>query len=153
MRNARTGSLAAANSGTAAIEFALVAPVFLMFVFGGIEFARLLWTQEALQQTAIAGARCMAIAQGAIQNSACTSGGTYNAATTKSQLESIARGWGLSLQDSNITLDNTTACGGSTGVFSQVKINTTFTTPVPQIVLLSAGDPLTATACYPNNPF
>jgi Flp pilus assembly protein TadG len=143
-----------ACGGTAAIEFALIAPMFLMLVFGGIEFSRLLWTQEALQQTAVAGARCMAIAQGAIQNSACASGGTYSASTTKSQIETIASGWGLSVQDSDITLDNTTACGGTTGVFSQVTINISFTTPVPQFVLISAGaEPMTATACYPNNPF
>jgi hypothetical protein len=45
------------------VEFALVAPVFLAPLFGTLEFGRALWTQQALQQTAIAGARCMALPQ------------------------------------------------------------------------------------------
>jgi Flp pilus assembly protein TadG len=55
--------LTSASDGTTAVEFALVAPMFLMLVFGAIEFGRILWTEQALQETAIAGARCMAIAQ------------------------------------------------------------------------------------------
>jgi Flp pilus assembly protein TadG len=35
----------AACGGAAVIEFALVAPMFLMLLFGSIEFGRLLWTQ------------------------------------------------------------------------------------------------------------
>jgi Flp pilus assembly protein TadG len=153
MRNPKTKSLAVACDGVAAIEFALVAPLFLALVFGSIEYGRLLWTQQALQQAATAGARCMAVAQGAIQSSVCASGGSYSASSTKSQIESIASGWGLSVQDSDITLDNAATCGGATG-FSQVTITNNFKTPIPQIVqLASSGTALTATACYPNNPF
>lgn len=65
MTSSKIGCLFATCGGSAVIEFAMVAPVFLMLVFGCIEFGRLLWTQQALQQTAIAGVRCMAIAQGA----------------------------------------------------------------------------------------
>ena len=101
-----------------------------------------------------ADARCMAIAQGAIQSSSCASGGAYSASSTNTYIENIASGWGLSVRDSNIHLDTTGAdCGGTSGL-SEVKITIAFTTPVPQIVLLSAGaEPSTATACYPNNPF
>jgi len=151
---ARTAASFAMNcGGSAVIEFALLAPVFLMLLFGSIEFGRLLWTQQALQQVAIAGARCMAVAQGAIQSSTCASGGSYSAASTKSYIETTASGWGISVQDADVTLDNTATCGGVTG-FSQVTITNNFNTPVPQIVLLAAGGTsLTATACYPNNPF
>ena len=152
MRNKRSASFATCR-GTAVIEFALLAPVFLMFLFGSIEFGRLLWTQQALQQAAIAGARCMAVAQGAIQSSACASSGSYSSASTKSYIETTASGWGISVQDADITLNNAAACGGVTG-FSQVTITNNFNTPVPQIVRLAAGGTsLTATACYPNNPF
>jgi Flp pilus assembly protein TadG len=145
MRNIGSKSFAAACGGASAIEFALVAPMFLMIVFGTIEFGRLLWTKQALQQTAIAGARCMAIAQGAIQGSPCAAGGTT------SYIQSVASGWGLSLQSSNIQLSS--SCGTTSG-FSQVQITSTFNTPVPQLVqLATGGTQLTATACYPNNPF
>jgi Flp pilus assembly protein TadG len=145
MRNTGSKSFAAVCGGASAIEFALVAPMFLALVFGTIEYGRLLWTKQALQQTAIAGARCMAIAQGPIQDSPCAAGGTT------SYIQSVASGWGLSVPSSNIMLSS--SCGGTAG-FSQVQITSTFNTPVPAIVLLAAGGTgLTATACYPNNPF
>jgi Flp pilus assembly protein TadG len=78
-----------AQEGTTAIEFALVAPVFLMLVFGTIEFGRLPWTQQALQQTAIAGARCVAIAQGKTRTSPCASGGSYSSTTATSYQDSL----------------------------------------------------------------
>jgi len=106
MNEPRAESLVAACGGTTAIEFALVAPIFMMFLFGTIEFGRLLWTEQALQETAIAGARCMAIAQGTTQSSACASGGTYSSTTTNSYIQTIASGWGLSIPSSAITLNN-----------------------------------------------
>jgi Flp pilus assembly protein TadG len=143
----------AASSGTAAIEFALVAPIFLMFLFGIIEFGRLMWTEQALEQTAIAGARCMAIAQGAVQNSSCASGGSYSSSNTTTYIQNVASGWGLSIPSTGISLNNAADCG-TTGVFSQVTITSTFNTPVPQLVqLATGGTSLTASACYPNNPF
>jgi Flp pilus assembly protein TadG len=140
--------------GMAAIEFALVAPMFVMLVFGTIEFGRLLWTKQALQQTAIAGARCMAIAQGAIQSSPCASGGSYSPTSTQTYIQNTASGWGLSVPTTNITLDTSGSdCGGTSGLV-EAKITNTFTTPVPAIVLLAAGGTtLTAIACYPSNPF
>ena len=146
-------SLRAARSGTTAVEFALVAPLFLMFLFGTVEFGRLLWTREALQQSAIAGARCMALAQGAVQNSPCSSSGSYSASTTKSYIQSIAGGWGLSLPVSAITLDNNATCASTAG-FSQVTITYTFTSVAPKIVLLPVGGAnLSLTACSPNNTY
>ena len=63
----------------------------------------------------------------------------------------VGSGWGLSIATSDITLNKTATCGGTSG-FSQVKLSNTFTTAVPQIVLLAAGGTaLSATACYPNN--
>lgn len=134
-----------------AVEFALVLPMFLMLVFGTIEFGRILWTEQALQETAAAGARCMAIAQGAKEASACASGGSYSSATTTSYIQTVAGGWGLSLPSSGIILDNASSCGGSSG-FSQVTLTSTFTSVVPNLVeLATGGSTLTATACYPNN--
>lgn len=50
--------LARAADGTAAIEFALLMPAFLMMFMGVVEFGRLYWTQSTLQQAVEAAARC-----------------------------------------------------------------------------------------------
>jgi Flp pilus assembly protein TadG len=152
MRALSLRSLKQTNDGATAVEFALVLPMFLMLVFGGIEFGLVLWTQQALQETAIAGARCMAIAQASTQTeSPCVSGSSYSATSTKSYIQAVASGWGLTVPTSNIALypaGNSSACTG----LSQVTITKTFTSAVPQIVQLAAGGTtLTATACYPNN--
>lgn len=45
------------SRGTAAIEFAIVLPVFLAFIFGSIEFGYVLWANSSLQYGATYGAR------------------------------------------------------------------------------------------------
>ena len=50
------------RSATAAVEFALVAPVFLMFVFGLIEFGRMMMVQQSLTNAAREGCRTAALA-------------------------------------------------------------------------------------------
>ena len=137
-------ALARARGGTTAVEFALVLPMFLMLVFGGIEFGRLLWMKEALQETAIAGARCVALAQGSTPYGPCASGGT----TTTTYIQNVAKGWGLSVPTSGISL---TASGACTDL-SQVTLTYQFTSVAPNLVQLAAGGTtLTATACFPNN--
>ncbi|HJU15428.1 MAG TPA: TadE family protein [Stellaceae bacterium] len=147
MRPSSLRALCRAHSGNAAIEFALVFPMFLMLIFGTFDYGRLLWTWQALQETATVGARCMAIPQGA-----CASGGSYNQANTTSFIQAVAQHWGLSIPSGNITLSQNASCGGSGG-FSTVSITTIFTSVVPKIVLLpGSGKSLSATACYPNSP-
>ena len=144
-------ALARACGGASAVEFALVLPMFLTLVFGGIEFGRLLWTKEALQETAIAGARCMAIAQGATQDSPCASGSSYSATSTKSYIQTVASGWGVTVPTSGIALYPTGNASACTGL-SQVTLTSTFYSVAPSLVQLAAGGTtLTATACFPNN--
>ena len=108
--------ITATEDGATAVEFALVAPMFLMLVFGAIEFGRVLWTEQALQETALAGARCMAIAQtrtAAQNSSSCTSSGSYSSGKTKTYIQNVASGWGLSLPLSGISLSTSASCGGT----------------------------------------
>ncbi len=146
--------ISAAEDGATAVEFALVAPMFLMLTFGAIEFGRVLWTEQALQETAIAGARCMAIAQTihtAQNTGSCASSGAFSATNTNSYIENVASGWGLSLTASNITL-NPSATSGACAGLSQVTLTSTFTSVVPNLVKLSSGGlTLTASACYPHS--
>ena len=44
-----------------AVEFALVAPTFMMFMFMIIDGARATWTYQTLQQVATDAARCAAL--------------------------------------------------------------------------------------------
>lgn len=132
--------------GTSAVEFGIVALPLFMLAFGIFEFARLYWTQEALQESATAGARCMGILQ-----SSCASSGTYNSANTVSYVQGVAANWGITVPSADIVPTNSTSCGGSTG-FSQVLITYTFTTLIPNIIPIPrAGKVLTLTSCYPNN--
>jgi len=60
--SATLGDRAFSNtSGAAAVEFALLVPVLILFLFGIIECGRILWTENALQFAVERAARCAAI--------------------------------------------------------------------------------------------
>ena len=46
--NRRTRHCLSDRAGTAAIEFAIVLPVFLLFIFGTLEIGRFMWSEHAL---------------------------------------------------------------------------------------------------------
>jgi Flp pilus assembly protein TadG len=50
------------RSGVAAVEFALVAPIFFLLVFGLIEFGRMMMVQQALTNAAREGSRVAVLA-------------------------------------------------------------------------------------------
>ena len=134
------------RDGTAAIEFGVVALPLMMLALGIFEFARLYWTQEALQESAMAGARCMGILQ-----SSCAANGAYSASATTSYIQQVASSWGLTVPSTDISANNGTTCGGLSG-FSQVQITYTFHTVVPGIIPIGAqGKSLVIQSCYPNN--
>ncbi|WP_026596003.1 TadE/TadG family type IV pilus assembly protein [Methyloferula stellata] len=139
-----TGSTSAAT----AVEFGMVFLPLVLVMFGIMEFGRALWTREALQQTAIAGARCMGVVQ-----TGCGTAGVYNASMATSFIQAQAASWAIPLSSSNITLSNTASCAGLAGTgFSQVSITYRFKTVVPVLIpSLAAGIPFVATACFPNN--
>jgi Flp pilus assembly protein TadG len=135
------------RSGTAAIEFAFLAPALLMASFGIYEFGRWGWTLEALQESASAGARCAGIGQ-----AACESGGAYSASSTASYVQGVATGWGLTVPTADISSSNSASCGGVTG-FSTVTISYVFTSVVTKIIPTgTTGKTLTLTSCFPNTP-
>lgn len=132
-------------SGASAVEFALVAPVFLLMLFGMIEFARLFWTTHALHETALATARCMGIPQ-----LECEDGGAYSAENAIAFARSKAAGWLIELDLSAIVLDRNSSCHGVGGL-SRVSIDYRFTTVVPNFLTsLAGGTQLKAEACYTN---
>jgi Flp pilus assembly protein TadG len=135
-----------AREATTAIEFGIIALPLLLLIFGIMEFGQMLWTQEALQQTAIAGARCMGMTQ-----ASCGIGGVYSASLTKGYLQTQAANWSITLTSSNIALNASTTCGGVTG-FSQVSIAYAMTSVAPNVIqALMGSKTLTAVACFPNH--
>lgn len=116
------------RNGNAAVEFALLAPVFLLMLLGIVEFGRLFWTQSSLQHAVEAAARCAAI-----NSSTCAS---------DAQTESYAAAevFGQSVGASAFTVSRG-ACG--TQVKAQVKY--AFTVPA----LFPYNITLNAQSCYP----
>jgi len=49
------------EGGASVVEFALILPVFIAFVFGMINCGLLLWTQLGLEHGVVAASRCAAI--------------------------------------------------------------------------------------------
>lgn len=132
--------------GTSAVEFAILAGPMALLLVGSLEFGRLYWVRQALQETAIEGARCMGVLQ-----PGCKAGTSYSSAATTTFIKDTAKGRGVKLSDSDLTLSPNTSCSGVSG-FSSVTINYTFETALPPFVAeaLVDGLQLTATACFPN---
>lgn len=149
---ARIFSGPARTQGTAAIEFALVVTALIFLLFGIIEFGRYIWTMEALQETATAGARCMAVTVGVTSASGqCASSASYSTASTTSFIQSHAAGLGLTASGLTIGLTSaaTTSSCGASGM-SQVTLKYTFKTVLPAYIPIPTTT-LVGNACFPNN--
>jgi Flp pilus assembly protein TadG len=142
------------RAGGSAVEFALVLGPLLGLVFGITEYGRLLWTREALQQTATLTARCSGILQ-----ASCTTGNAFDSSKATTYAQQIGSNWGLSIPAGNVTVTKNATCGGVTN-FSSATITRTFTTPIPQIawfggpnmqIMSAGGVSLSVSACFPNS--
>ena len=130
--------------GGAAVEFSLVMMALFLVLFGITEMAWYMWTANALQQTAIQTARCMGVL-----NTACASGAAYSSSRTLSFLQSAASTYGITVPSAGVSLSTAATCGGVAG-FSQVTINYTFQTVVPNLVTGLSSVALSESACFPN---
>ncbi len=144
---ARRGGFLANRRGATAVEFSLVIIPLLLFLFGTIEFARLMWTRQSMQSLAITAARCVGILQ-----PSCVSGTAYNETNTRNFIIDRAAAFGVPLAAGNITITtNATVEECRVTGFSRVSINYTFNTVAPKLITaLNGGKSLTATACFPN---
>ncbi len=114
--------------GASALEFALIAPAFFMFVFGVIEMGLLFWTQIGMQHGAEMAARCASV-----NNVLC---GNTAAITSYAAQQSL----GLSLPPSTFSVA-TPGCGN--------QVNGSYVFQFPQILNVSPLT-LTAQACFPS---
>ncbi len=117
------------EQGTSAVEFALIAPVFFLFIFGIIAFGLLFWTQIGMQHGAEMAARCASI------NTTLCPTSNPSAITNYALQQAL----GLSLPSSTFTY-STPACG------NQVSASYTFEFPD---ILNRSPLTLTAQACFP----
>jgi Flp pilus assembly protein TadG len=111
------------------VEFALIAPLFFLFIYGIIAFGIAFWTQVGLQHGAEMAARCATI------NTTLCPSGNPSAITSYAAQQAL----GLSVPASTFTY-TTPACG------NQVSAAYTFT--FPNILNLGSVT-LTAQACFP----
>lgn len=123
--------------GVTIVEFAIVAPILLMFIFGIIESARMLWTAQALQETAYATARCVAIDD------------------TRCGTEALARQFAvdragqsrIALPSSAVSFDFNATCNGVPGM-DRVALSMPYGSPIGGLVP-AFPDKLEAAACMP----
>ena len=64
----KTRSRKVLRQGAACVEFALVAPLFILFIFAILEFGRIMFVQQVLVQTSRDGARHAIINGSTIEN-------------------------------------------------------------------------------------
>ena len=126
--------------GTTAIEFALVGLVLLTLLFGGIEYARLFWTWEALQLAGDDTARCVGI-------------GSSDCATPSTYAVTAAGNYGASgLLAANVQIVSATSsapCNQLTGNSAvSVTLSLSFTSPASTLIP-GLNRTLTTTSCYP----
>ncbi|HEX4081186.1 MAG TPA: hypothetical protein VHX61_20165 [Rhizomicrobium sp.] len=119
---------------------------FLALALGVYGFGRACWTLEALQESAVQGARCIGV-----QESGCYSGGTYSASGSISYVQNVASGWGISVPSGDITPTQSATCGTVAG-FAQVQISYQFSTVAGKLIPSLASRTLSIASCFPDNP-
>jgi Flp pilus assembly protein TadG len=117
------------QGGASAVEFALIAPVFFLLIFGIIACGLLFWTQVGLQHGAEMAARCASI------NSTLCPSNNPSAITNYAMQQTL----GLSLPASTFAY-TTPACRN--------QVSASYTFQFPDILNLGPLT-LTAQACFP----
>jgi len=130
-----TGSLLRASAGATAIEFAIVFPVFLVFVLGIVEFGRALWTQTALQSAVETAARCAAV-----NPTSCTPSVTRYAAS---------QAFGLSIPAGEFTYTAAASCGVAGNTKGALVVASHVFDPIIGQLVPGLSVTLTARSCHP----
>lgn len=128
--------LACHCAGVAAVEFALLSPVFIGFMLLLVAGAGMEWTQQVLEETAQNTARCMSV--DTVNCGSISATQTY--ATTRASIN------GVLITSATVTPSTNQTCNGVSGM-NQVVISMPYQ---PMAGPLYTGSiTLTATACYP----
>jgi len=135
-----TRALLRDRKGGVAVEFALVAPTFLMIMFLILDGGRLMFAKQSLNELTVATARCAAI-----QATGCDT-----AANAKSW--AVSRGnarSAMNIANSNVTVTTSTSCNG---VANMTKVTITRPWANGAMGLLPghlAPTSLSSSSCFP----
>ncbi|KKC24011.1 TadE family protein [Sphingomonas sp. SRS2] len=124
-------------AGVTAVEFALVAPVFMMFMFLIIDGARVVWTYQTLQEVAASSARCAALG----------STGCKTSSEVKDYAVARAAATGVKLTTGAVTLTPATTCSLVAGM-TRVTIASSYQGATTKL-LPSSISTLTTESCFP----
>lgn len=123
--------------GVTAVEFALVAPAFLMFMFLTIDGARMAWTYQTLQEVAVNSARCAALGVTGCK----TEGEVQSYAVARAAAE------GVKLTAAAVTLNPAATCSSVSGM-TRVAIASTYQGASTKL-LPSKLTALSTESCFP----
>jgi Flp pilus assembly protein TadG len=127
--------LAHNESGSVLIEFALVATVLLILVFGVIDFGRFLFTANNLTAAAREGARFASV---------------LSALPDDPRIDSVVVARAAVLGGTPVTANNVTVTYGAQNVSITVQVSDTFTylTPVAPLLGLGTTRPITVSSQF-----
>lgn len=124
------------RKGSTIVEFALVAPAFVMIIFGIIEASRVFWIKQTLDEVAYSTARCMSV------SSTCA-----DVASARTYAIGRARGYSITLANNQVVPVIGTTCKGAAGSNS-VTITKNIGSPMGGLIPQMPST-LRATACFP----
>lgn len=137
----RTRHFLRSETGSVAVEFAIVFIPLILFIIGSIETARYFWINNAMEEIASSTSRCMAL-----RAPDCSADGeAVDLTRTGELIKADAARMGINLPDQAITLEDDTTCSEVDG-FSSVKIDHNFSS----VFALYPNIPIQVSACFPN---
>lgn len=114
--------LASDREGAIAVEFAILAPVFLMMLLGLVEGGRALWMEQSLGEVAYSTARCVSY------DTTCST-----STAQKNYAISRASDYALAVQASQVTITTNTTCSGNSGAV-KVTISVPFNSAISGLI-------------------
>ena len=122
--------------GATMVEFALLAPVFFLALFGVIEGSRLVWTQQTMAEVAYATARCMSVSSQCADSSA-----------QQGFAVDRAGAYGVAILAADVTPESGVNCNGFPNS-SKVTLTSPFNSVLDGFVP-AFPDTLSAESCFP----
>ena len=129
--------LRADNLGSTMVEFALVAPALMAFIFLILEGGRMIWTKQLLEDAALDSARCLGLRALPCKTDAGVQAFAVEQATSS----------GVRLLTANVTVQANVACNGTNGL-GRVRLEVPYSSPAAGFLPVKI-DKLSAEACFP----
>jgi Flp pilus assembly protein TadG len=152
-RSSETGRGSSGERGSAFVEFALVAPILLLLMFGVLDFGRLFFTQLTLQH-ALREAGRFAVTGNKMANPGGGSSKMSRVASIKQIAQQSAAGLDLTnIQIKSIHGGTNHAGGPSDTVTISLTTNVKLLTPLVATFFPQGASKITASTTFKNEPF